>query len=107
MPSIEIDKGIRISLVRSLIPDLAQQTDVDCAHQLLAQDVEAVCDVLLHDVGFVFERALGLGLVVLEVVVQRLAEEVLGMAVSGLRRLGWWRRCTKQCRWCRPSTLAG
>lgn len=71
MLSIEIHKRLRIL---GIPPDLAQQSRVRRTHQLLADDVQTMRDVVLHDVVGVDEGALTPRTVVVDVVIERLAE---------------------------------
>lgn len=49
---VEVDEGLR-SFSWWLVPDLAKHTDIDSAHQLLAEYIEAVSDVIFKDTGVV------------------------------------------------------
>ena len=78
MFGIEIHK----SLGRMRIPpDLAQDTGVWHAHQLLANDVHAVRDVETNNVVFVLECSFAFGFVVVVIEVQSLSEEVQAVEV--------------------------
>lgn len=70
---IEVNKCLGIF---SIPPYLAKETSIRCAHQLLSDDVQTVRDVILYDVVLIDECTFALGAVVVNVVVQRLADEV-------------------------------
>jgi len=70
---IEVNKRLRIF---SIPPDLPKESSIRCAHQLLSDDIQAMRNVILYDIVLVDERALALGAVVVDIVVQRLADKV-------------------------------
>lgn len=70
---VEVDEGLG---GLGIPPDLAQESRVGGAHQLLAHDVQTVGHVVADDVVVVHEGALALGTVVVDVVVERLTHQV-------------------------------
>jgi len=94
MLGVEIDERARVLATPSLHPDLSEHADIDSAHQLLAEDVEAVgcedlvsicygitgrkiialTDVFSQDVWLVLERPFAFVVIVVEVEVQCLPE---------------------------------
>lgn len=76
--SIEINKWSRLIGER---PHLPQYTDIDSAHELLAQDIEAVSDVVIENKVVVGEGAKAEVVVVGVVVVEGLAEEIEAVEV--------------------------
>ena len=73
MLSIEIDKRLRSLRIP---PDLAEQASIRGTHQLLADNIETVRDVVFHDRAIVDECSFAFGAVVVDVVVQTLTHEV-------------------------------
>lgn len=73
MLRVEIDVRLRTLRIQ---PDLAEYADVDSAHELLSDDIQAVCGMSADDEVVVFERSLAEAMVVIVVPVERLTEEV-------------------------------
>lgn len=71
---VEVDKSLRTCWIP---PYLSQRSRVKCTHQLLADDIETMRDVVLDDIVVVNEGSLAESVVVVVVVVERLTNEVL------------------------------
>lgn len=97
MLGVEIDKRLGVWIVFILIPDLAEYSNVDSAHQLLSDDVETMClrsamsvllefpakerrlltDMLLHNEVLIHKSTFAFLPVIIDVVIQALAKKIL------------------------------
>ena len=117
MLRVEVNKGFRVWVITAwLVPHLTKDADIDSAHELLPDDIDAVCcksqldsqslptsssltDVLLDDVVLVLESTFAKVFVIVEVVVEAFSEEVLPLkSASGNMLLRISARLTKQWR---------
>lgn len=72
---VEVDEWLGMV---GVYPELTEDANVDGTHELLAYDIEAVCNMALDDKLVVFERALAQVSVMFVIVIVRLTKEVLG-----------------------------
>lgn len=98
MLRVEVHEWLRIQLSFWLPPYLPENTNVGDTHQLLAQDVQAVCYMVSDNVVTVSEGPLLLLLVVFVVPLQSFANEVLCSISQSTRFERSSVHLTKQCK---------
>jgi hypothetical protein len=70
---VEIHKRFRMI---DIPPHLAEQSCIRCTHQLLADDIQAMTDMVSNDVILIQECPLTLRTVVVDVIIEGLAQKV-------------------------------
>lgn len=91
---VEVDKRHRLGVARRLPPYLSEHSDVGDAHELLAQNVQAVGDVESDNLLAVLEGSLSQLFVVVVVPLEHPAKEVLALLASPLKYVSLFGECS-------------
>lgn len=86
MLGIEVDKRLRVF---GIPPHLAKHAGIWRAHQLLANYVEAMRDVIADNIVFIDEGTFSLRAIIVDIVVEGLAKQVEAMEMVETLDVRW------------------